>query len=220
VGLAPPARGVRSSANGSRRQRRSRCRPGRQPEALDRESRRDVASGFARKATVRHVRYVGCHGYRRRQCPSVIVCTNGAGLRRLLATTATRRGSRSARSPGGSDGPTPRSRRICMTRRTITKGLRIAPRALTPALALRALRTTPAWAHGRPWPRHGAGAFAGPGLRLSEQARRGRPTRYHVAHRRTEGRDRVCPESGRAGQQPEHPLRGSFGHTAAAQSAI
>jgi len=40
---------------------------------------------------------------------------NGAGLRRLLATTAMRRVSRSARSPGGWDAPRPPSRRTCMT---------------------------------------------------------------------------------------------------------
>ena len=40
----------------------------------------------------------------------------GAGLRRLLATTAMRRVSRSGRSPGGWDGPRPPSRRTCTTR--------------------------------------------------------------------------------------------------------
>ena len=41
---------------------------------------------------------------------------NGAGPRRSRATTATRRGSRSPRSPGGSDGLRPPSRHTCMTR--------------------------------------------------------------------------------------------------------
>ncbi len=61
----------------------------------------------------------------------------GAGLRRLLATTAMRRVSRSGRSPGGWDGPRPPSRRTCTTRLTLTKNLWIA-RALTPASTLRA----------------------------------------------------------------------------------
>ncbi len=48
---------------------------------------------------------------------------NGAGPRRSRATTATRRGSRSPRSPGGSDGLRPASRHTCMTHPTLTKGL-------------------------------------------------------------------------------------------------
>ena len=54
---------------------------------------------------------------------------NGAGRRRSRATTATRRDSRSPRSPGGSDGLRPPSRHTCMTRLMLTKDLRIAPRA-------------------------------------------------------------------------------------------
>ena len=51
---------------------------------------------------------VGCEQYRRQRCPQVIVCITGAGLWRLLATTAMRRVSRFRRSPGGWDGPRPR----------------------------------------------------------------------------------------------------------------
>ena len=65
---------------------------------------------------------VGCEQYRRQRCPQVIVCMTGAGLRRLLATTAMRRVSRSGRSPGGWDGPRPPSRRTCTTRLMLTKG--------------------------------------------------------------------------------------------------
>jgi hypothetical protein len=42
----------------------------------------------------------------------------------LARPTATRRGSRSPRSPGGSDGLRPPSRHACMTHLTLTKGLR------------------------------------------------------------------------------------------------
>ena len=59
---------------------------------------------------------VGRDRYRRQRCPQVIVCMNGAGLRRLLATTAMWRVSRSGRSPGGWDGPRPPSRRTYTTR--------------------------------------------------------------------------------------------------------
>ena len=53
---------------------------------------------------------------------------NGAGLRRLLATTAMPRVSRSGRSPGGWDGRRPPSRRTCTTRLMLTNDLGIAPR--------------------------------------------------------------------------------------------
>ena len=49
---------------------------------------------------------------------------NGARPRRSRATTATRRGSRSPRSPGGSVAQKPPSRRTCTTNLTLTKGLR------------------------------------------------------------------------------------------------
>ena len=65
---------------------------------------------------------VDCERYRRRRCPQVIVYMNGAGLRRLRATTAMRRVSRSRRSRGGSDGPRRPSRRTCTTRLMLTKG--------------------------------------------------------------------------------------------------
>jgi hypothetical protein len=53
---------------------------------------------------------------------------NGAGLRRSRATTATRRGSRSPRSPGGFDGRRRQSRHTFTTGLRLAKGLRIAPR--------------------------------------------------------------------------------------------
>jgi len=55
-------------------------------------------------------------------CPQVIVYVNGAGLRRSRATTATRRGSRSPRSPGGLDGRRRQSRHTFTTRLRLTKG--------------------------------------------------------------------------------------------------
>ena len=81
---------------------------------------------------------------------------NGAGPRRSRATTATRRGSRSPRSPGGSDGLRPPSRHTCMTRLRLTKDLRIALRAKS-ASARRAPRTVP------------PGARVAPGLSRAER---------------------------------------------------
>ena len=78
---------------------------------------------------------VGCDRYRPRRCPRLIVCMNGAGLRRLLATTAMRRVSRSERSPGGWDGRRPPSRRTCTTRLRLTKDLGVVH-----ALIARSLR--------------------------------------------------------------------------------
>jgi hypothetical protein len=78
-------------------------------------------------------------------CPQVIVYVNGAGLRRSRATTATRRGSRSPRSPGGLDGRRRQSRHTLTTRLTLTKGA-------TQASARRAPCTAPPRAESRPGP--------------------------------------------------------------------
>ena len=69
----------------------------------------------------------GSDRYRRRRCPRD-VCMNGAGPRRSRATTATRKGSPSPRSPGLGRARPP-SRHTCMTRLMLTKNLRIAPGA-------------------------------------------------------------------------------------------
>jgi hypothetical protein len=61
---------------------------------------------------------VGCRRYLRAGCPGLTVCLSGGELQRLLATTATRRASRSRRSPAGWVAQKPPSRRTCTTRAT------------------------------------------------------------------------------------------------------
>jgi hypothetical protein len=69
---------------------------------------------------------------------------NGAAPRRLRATTAMRRVSRSGRSPGGWDAPRPPSRRTCTTHLMLTKDLRIAARTNAGFVPPRAVYGAPA----------------------------------------------------------------------------
>ena len=116
---------------------------------------------------------------------------------RSRATTATRRGSRSPRSPGGSDGLRPPSRHTCMTRLRLTKDLRIALRAKSASAGARRALTraheSPRASAGQNARRHGVTAPACARSRPALARTPGvpRPVRSHVAPPR-DPRHRCC----------------------------